>query len=162
MGAGDTAKRIDVLATALTFGATVDDLANVDLAYAPPYNSAMDPLHHAANVIRNKLSGYARALSPMEVKQKLDAGDDFIFLDVRSPEEFNISRLEAQQTQLLPLGDLRKKIDSFPSDAEIVIFCQTSVRAYQAQRILDGAGFTDVSFMEGSISAWPYEVIGRR
>ncbi|MEJ2066868.1 MAG: FAD-dependent oxidoreductase [Deltaproteobacteria bacterium] len=162
VGAGDTAKRIDVLATALTFGATVDDLANVDLAYAPPYNSAMDPLHHAANVIRNKLSGYARALSPMEVKQKLDAGDDFIFLDVRSPEEFNISRLEAQQTQLLPLGDLRKKIDSFPSDAEIVIFCQTSVRAYQAQRILDGAGFTDVSFMEGSISAWPYEVIGRR
>jgi rhodanese-related sulfurtransferase len=162
VGPGDTAKRIDVLATALTFGATADDLANIDLAYAPPYNSAMDPLHHAANVIRNKSSGYARTSSPMEVKRKLDAGDDFIFLDVRSPEEWETCRLEAEQIQLLPLGELRKKIDTLPRDAEIVIFCRTSVRAYQAQRILDGAGFKGVSFMEGSISAWPYEVVGQR
>jgi NADPH-dependent 2,4-dienoyl-CoA reductase/sulfur reductase-like enzyme len=64
-GPGEAAKRIDVLATALSFGATVDDLSNLDLAYAPPYNSALDPLHHAANVIRNKQSGQARALTPM-------------------------------------------------------------------------------------------------
>ena len=56
VGLGEVAKRIDVLATALTFGATVDDLANLDLAYAPPYSRAMDPLHSAANVIRHKHS----------------------------------------------------------------------------------------------------------
>ena len=158
VGAGEAAKRVDVLATALTFGALVDDLANLDLAYAPPYNSAMDPLHNAANVIRNKQSGYARALTPMEVKNKLDKGDDFILLDVRSSSEWEACRIEAPQAKLLPLRELRTKLDVLPKDAGIVIFCRSSVRAYQAQRILDSAGFKNVKFMDGSIAAWPYEV----
>jgi NADPH-dependent 2,4-dienoyl-CoA reductase/sulfur reductase-like enzyme/rhodanese-related sulfurtransferase len=158
VGPGDTAKRIDVLATALAFGATDDDLANTDLAYAPPYNSALDPLHNAANVIRNKRSGLARALTPMEVEHKLKSGDDFIFLDVRSPGEWEAYRIEAPQAKLLPLRELRRKLDKLPPDAEIVTFCHTSVRAYQAQRILDGAGFKNVKFMDGSIAAWPYEI----
>ena len=162
VGPGETAKRIDVLATALTFGATVDDLANLDLAYAPPYNSAMDPLHNAANVIRNKQSGYARALTPMEVKNKLQRGDDFILLDVRSPVEWETCRIEAPQTRLLPLRELRARLGELPEDAEIVTFCQTSVRAYQAQRILDGAGFKSIKFLDGSIAAWPYEILGKR
>lgn len=162
VGPGDTAKRIDVLATALSFGATVDDLANTDLAYAPPYNSALDPLHNAANVIRNKQSGLARTLTLMEANNKLQRGDDFIFLDVRSPGEWSAYRIEAPQAKLLPLRELRRKLDKLPKDAEIVIFCQTSVRAYQAQRILDGAGFKDVKFMDGSISAWPYEISRER
>lgn len=159
VGPGEAAKRIDVLATALTFGAIVDDLANLDLAYAPPYNSAMDPLHNAANVIRNKQSGYARALTPMQVKSKLDNGDDFIFLDVRSPGEWETRRIEAMQAKLLPLGELRARLNELPKGAEIVIFCQSSVRAYQVQRILDGAGFNNTKFMDGSIAAWPYQVV---
>jgi NADPH-dependent 2,4-dienoyl-CoA reductase/sulfur reductase-like enzyme/rhodanese-related sulfurtransferase len=162
VGAGETAKRIDVLATALTFGATVDDLANIDLAYAPPYNSALDPLHNAANVIRNKQTGYARALSPVEVENKLQRGDDFILLDVRSPGEWEAYRIEAPQARLLPLRELRRRLDEVPKDVEIVTFCQTSVRAYQAQRILDGAGFKDVKFMDGSIASWPYEISTER
>jgi rhodanese-related sulfurtransferase len=157
VGPGDTAKRIDVLATALTFGASVNDLANTDLAYAPPYNSALDPLHSAANIIRNKQAGLARALTPQEVAQKLKNNDAFIFLDVRSPAEWEAFRIEAPQTRLLPLTQLRAKLGELPKDAEIVIVCQTSVRAYQAQRILDGAGFSDVKFIDGSIAAWPYE-----
>jgi NADPH-dependent 2,4-dienoyl-CoA reductase/sulfur reductase-like enzyme/rhodanese-related sulfurtransferase len=162
VGPGDTAKRIDVLATALTFGASVDDLANVDLAYAPPYNSALDPLHNAANVIRNKQEGYARALSPMEVAAKLKNNDAFIFLDVRSPAEWEAYRIQSPQAKLLPLRELRSKLDELPKDAEIVIVCHTSVRAYQAQRILDGAGFKDVKFLDGSIAAWPYEISFQR
>ena len=77
VGPGDAAKRIDVLATALTFGASVDDLANIDLAYAPPYNSALDPLHNAANVIRNKQEGLARTLTPMEVMARIENNDAF-------------------------------------------------------------------------------------
>jgi NADPH-dependent 2,4-dienoyl-CoA reductase/sulfur reductase-like enzyme/rhodanese-related sulfurtransferase len=162
VGPGDTAKRVDVLATALAFGATVEDLANLDLAYAPPYNNAMDPLHNAANVIHNKQSGYARALTPMEVKDKLQSGDDFILLDVRSPGEWETRRIEEPQVSLLPLRELRARLDELPKDAEIVTFCQTSVRAYQAQRILDGAGFKNVKFMDGSIAAWPYKILGER
>lgn len=158
VGPGDTAKRIDVLATALTFGASVNDLANTDLAYAPPYNSALDPLHHAANIIRNKQQGLARALTPQEVMVKLKNNDAFVFLDVRSPAEWDTFRIEAPQTRLLPLTQLRARLGELPKDAEIVIVCQTSVRAYQAQRLLDGAGFKDVKFIDGSIAAWPYEM----
>jgi len=161
-GPGEAAKRIDVLATALTFGATVDDLANLDLAYAPPYNSAMDPLHNAANVIRNKHSGYAKTLTPMEVKDKLEKGDEFILLDVRSPDEWETCHIETPQAKLLPLRELRARLNELPKDTEIVTFCRTSVRAYQAQRILEGAGFERIKFMDGSIAAWPYEVSGKR
>jgi len=87
---------------------------------------------------------------------------DFIFLDVRSLQEWEERRIEASQDKLIPLPELRTRLDELPVDAEIVIYCRTSVRAYQAQRILDGAGFKNVSFMEGSISAWPYEVVGQR
>lgn len=158
VGLGETAKRIDILATALTFGATVDDLANLDLAYAPPYNSAMDPLHDAANVIRNKHAGYAKTLTPMEINNKLKQGDDFVFLDVRSSDEWKSHRIETPQVRLIPLNKLRKSLDMLPKEMEIVTFCQTSRRAYQAQRILDGAGFKNVKFMDGSINAWPYEI----
>ena len=159
VGPGDTSKRIDVLATALTFGATVNDLANLDLAYAPPYNSAMDPVHSAANVIRNKQSGHARALTPAEVKKKLENGDDFILLDVRSPAEWKARRIEARQVRLLPLPELRKRLNELPRDAEIVTMCRSSVRAYQAQRILEGAGFSNVKFMDGSIAGWSYDTV---
>ena len=158
VGPGETAKRIDVLATALTFGATVDELANLDLAYAPPYNSAMDPLHDAANVIRNKHVGYAKTLTPMEINDKLKREDDFVFLDVRSSHEWESRRIETPQVRLIPLNELRKSLDMLPKETEIVTFCQTSRRAYQAQRILDSAGFKNVKFMDGSIDAWPYEI----
>ncbi|MFH1646598.1 MAG: FAD-dependent oxidoreductase [Chloroflexota bacterium] len=161
IGPGDSAKRIDVLATALTFGATVNDLAGLDLCYAPPYNSAMDPLHNAANVIRNKQSGLARSLTPQEVRKKLEAGDDFVLLDVRSPGEWQARRIEAAQVKLLPLPELRQRIDELSRDAEIVIICRRSVRSYQAQRILDGAGFKNVKFMDGSLTAWPYPTAGK-
>jgi NADPH-dependent 2,4-dienoyl-CoA reductase/sulfur reductase-like enzyme/rhodanese-related sulfurtransferase len=159
VGLGDTAKRVDVLATALTFRANAADLAELDLAYAPPYNSAMDPLHNAANVILNKQQGYARGLTPAQVRQKLDADEDFILLDVRSLPEWRQARFENRQAQLVPLTELRQRLQELPRDKEIIIFCYTSIRAYQAQRILDGAGFRDVKFLDGSIAGWPYETL---
>lgn len=158
VGTGDTSKRADVIATALTFGAGIDDMANLDLAYAPPYNSAMDPIHVAANVIRNKLAGIASSISPMEVKAMIDSGADFILLDVRNARELVESRIDARQVRHIPLGELRLRLNELPIDAEIVVLCHRSVRAYQAQRILGGAGFTNVKFMDGSIVTWPYEL----
>jgi NADPH-dependent 2,4-dienoyl-CoA reductase/sulfur reductase-like enzyme/rhodanese-related sulfurtransferase len=159
VGPGDTIKRIDVLATALSFGATVDTLANIDLAYAPPYNSSMDPLHNAANVIRNKQNGITPSLTPEEVKQKLDNNEKFILLDVRSQAEWNAQHIDASQVKLVPLPELRKRIVELPKEQEIVTICRTSVRAYQAQRILMGAGFNNVKVMDGSMTAWPYAIV---
>ncbi|OGO07985.1 MAG: hypothetical protein A2Y92_01470, partial [Chloroflexi bacterium RBG_13_57_8] len=157
VGTGDTSKRIDVLATALACRTTVNDLASLDLGYAPPYNAALDPLHNAANVIRNKLAGQARALTPAEVKKKLDDNERFILLDVRSPLEWQAERIEAPQVKLIPLPELRLRLDELSRDDEIVVFCRTSIRAYQAQRILDGAGFKNVKFLDGSLAGWPYK-----
>jgi len=159
VGTGDAAKRIDVLATALSFGANVEDLANIDLAYAPPYNSALDPLHHAANIIRNKESGLARTVTPAGVRKKLENGDRFTLLDVRTPLEWQERRIDAEQVRLLPLTDLRRELGELSGDEEIIIYCRTSTRAYQAQRILDGAGFKNVKFMDGSLDVWPYDTI---
>ena len=157
VGPGEVTKRIDVIATLLTCGGRLEDLANLDLSYAPPYNSAIDPLHHAANVIRNKRSGLAATQTPMELKAKLDNNDDFVLLDVRNEDEWKQVRFDVAQALLLPLPELRKRLAELSPDDEIIIFCHTSVRAYQAQRILEGAGYRNVKFMEGSLSAWPYD-----
>jgi NADPH-dependent 2,4-dienoyl-CoA reductase/sulfur reductase-like enzyme/rhodanese-related sulfurtransferase len=157
VGSGDLAKRIDVLATALSFKATIHDLANLDLAYAPPYNSAIDPIHHAANTIRNKQDGLANGITAEQVKAKIDKDEDFILLDVRSLAEWREKHIAASQSKLIPLDELRQKLKYLPQDKEIIILCHSSMRAYQGQRILQGAGFKNVKFMDGSMVAWPYQ-----
>lgn len=159
VGPGQVVKRVDVVATALSFGATAEDLANVDLGYAPPFSSAIDVVAHAANIIRNKIDGLAHYLSPLEVKAKLDADEDFVWLDVRSPDEYEAMRIEDPRVKLIPLGLLRRRLDELPRDKEIVAFCKISLRGYEAQRILEGEGFDNVKFMDGGIVGWPYKVI---
>ena len=158
VGPGDLAKRLDVLATAISGGLDIKAVANLDLAYAPPFNSAMDPVHNAANVIRNKLDGRARGLSPAEVKARLDGEDDFILLDVRSRREWEEVRIPDKRLTLIPVEELRKRAGELPKDIEIITYCRTSIRAYSAQRILDGLGYKDVKFLDGSWTAWPYEL----
>jgi NADPH-dependent 2,4-dienoyl-CoA reductase/sulfur reductase-like enzyme/rhodanese-related sulfurtransferase len=159
-GTGEVIKRIDVLATAITMGMTVDILANLDLCYAPPYNGALDVLHHAANLVRSKLEGRTEGLKPDEVKKKIDNAADFVLLDVRSPLEWKNARIAAPQTQLLPQPELYSQMTRLPSDKELIAMCQRGVRAYQAACALKGAGFKNVKFMEGSLSCWCHDVIG--
>ena len=158
IGPGDIAKRIDVLVAAISGGATVDDIAELDLAYAPPFNSAMDPLHNAANVIRNKRAGLARGLTPAEVLEKLEHDDDVVLLDVRNIDEWNKVRIKSDKVKLIPLPELRNRLEELPKDKEIITFCRTSIRAFMAQRILDGAGFNGTEFLDGSVAGWPYDV----
>jgi NADPH-dependent 2,4-dienoyl-CoA reductase/sulfur reductase-like enzyme/rhodanese-related sulfurtransferase len=159
VGPGEAAKRIDVVATALCFGATVDDLAFLDLGYAPPYSGALDNVIHAANIVRNKLDGVAKTISPIEVKAKIDAGEDFVWLDVRGPAEYEAMRIEDPRVKLLPLGKLRASLDQLPKDKEIIPFCKISLRGYEAQCILEGAGFENVRFMDGGVVGWPYQIV---
>lgn len=154
VGEGAVDKRVDAAAAAITFKATAEQLAHLDLAYAPPYSAAMDNLIVAADVLKNKLAGHARGISPMAVKRKLDEGDDFILLDVRSPAEH--AEVGIEGAKLIPLGMLREKLDTLPKDKEIVSFCKISLRGYEAQKILDGAGFANAKFMDGGILTWPY------
>lgn len=154
VGEGAVDKRLDAAATAITFGATAEQVAQLDLAYAPPYSAAMDNLIVAADILKNKLAGHARGITPREVKRKFDEGDDFILLDVRSPAEHNEVGIEG--AKLIPLGMLREKLEELPRDKEIIAFCKISLRGYEAQKILDAAGFRNAKFMDGGILAWPF------
>ena len=154
-GAGD--KRIDVVAMALTAGMTVDQLANADLCYAPPFAPAMDNVLTAANVMRNKLDGYMQGISALEVHQMQQQEKDFVFLDVRSPGEYEQVRLPG--SVLIPLGALRGRLNELPKDKDIVAFCKISLRGYEAALILKAAGFSNVRVLDGGVATWPYEKI---
>lgn len=154
-GAGD--KRMDVAAMAITAGMTVDQLSKVDLCYAPPYSPALDNIITAANVARNKLDGQFVGITPMEVKARLDAKEDFVLLDVRSPAEHQQENLAG--SNLIPLGALRSRLGELPKEKEIVAFCKVSLRGYEAAKILQGAGFKRVRVMDGGMAVWPYEKI---
>ncbi len=156
LGPGDAVKRIDVVATALTFGATIDHLPDLDLGYAPPYSMAVDPLAHAANVLRNKRDGLARGVTPQELKSMLEASDGPVLLDVRTAAEREQLQLRDPHVVWIPLGQLRKRLGELPRDKPIICFCKVSQRGYEAQRVLDGAGFTGVKFLDGGLVAWPY------
>ncbi|MDD5311965.1 MAG: FAD-dependent oxidoreductase [Dehalococcoidia bacterium] len=160
-GPGDVIKRIDVLAASITMGMTVDILSDLDLAYAPPYNTALDVLHHLANLVRNKLAGRTTGVKPADVKDRLDKKEDFVLLDVRSRPEWEATRIEAPQALLLPQPKLPEEMDKLPRDKEIVVMCRRGGRAYQACCTLKGAGFKDVKFMEGSLTCWCDDVCGR-
>ena len=123
VGPGECAKRADVAATAITGGLTVDQLANVDLCYAPPFSPAMDNIITAADAIRNKLDGLVRGMKPQQVKEWFDAGRDFTMLDVRSPGEYQQMRIEGAIH--IPLGKVRSSVDAIARDKPVVIFCKS-------------------------------------
>ncbi|MDR3566035.1 MAG: FAD-dependent oxidoreductase [Negativicutes bacterium] len=156
-GEGDVAKRIDVLATAMTFGGKVDDLLDIDLGYAPPYSSPIDNAVVAANALLNKLEGSLKGISPLVAKEKMATGQT-VFLDVRTPDECKQSRLGGSENiKYIPLGQLRKRLDELGKDDEIVAFCKISLRGYEAALILEGEGFDNVRVMEGGLNAWPFD-----
>lgn len=158
VGEGEVAKRLDAAALAVGLGVSVEQLAQADLGYAPPYSAAMDNLIVAADILKNKLAGCARGVSPLEVKRKLDEGEQFVLLDVRSPAEHREVGIEG--ATLIPLGALRERLAELPRDREIIAFCKISLRGYEAQQILAGAGFTKAAFLDGGILGWPYELRG--
>ena len=121
LGPGDAAKRMEIVATAVTCKATADHLSKLNLAYSPPYSPPLDNIITAANVLRNKLDGLAVGFSPLEVKEKFDRGDDFIYLDVRSPAEFEDMRIDHPAVKLLPLGKLRHEAHTLPKNKEIIV-----------------------------------------
>jgi rhodanese-related sulfurtransferase len=133
-------KRIDVIATAIHFGATVESLASVDLAYAPQFGSAKDPVHLAAMIAQNQRLGLMKAVAPAAI-------DHEILLDVRTAVE------HAQGTLVnainIPLDELRGRLGELNPSRPTVVFCQIGMRGYIAQRILTQHGFQDVRNLKG-------------
>ena len=91
------------------------------------------------------------------VKQRVDQGADCFILDTRGPAEFEALRLGIGET-LIPLGALRDRLDELPQDKdrEIILYCQISLRGYEAAVIIEAHGWRNVKVMEGGVAAWPY------
>ena len=154
-GPGEGAKRIDVASTAIISSLTLDDVAHLDLCYAPHYAPALDNLITAANIARNKRDGLMVGISAEQLFRKMQKGEDFILLDARSPGENAQVRIPG--STLIPLGVLRKRLDEIPRGKEIVAYCQISLRGYEAALILKSAGFSNVKVLDGGIAMWPYK-----
>ena len=145
VGAEGVDKRIDVLATALHAGLTVHDLTELELAYAPPFGAAKDPINIVGYVACNALNGDERFVAPDALDEKRHH-----ILDVREPEEYNCGHLPASQN--IPLGQLRERIPLIPRDKPLAILCGVGQRAYYASRILSQNGFESLNVMGGMTS----------
>ena len=156
VGDGDGVKRIDVIATAIKFGSNVKGIADLDLGYAPAYSTAIDAVAHAANVLRNKIQGLAHGVTPVELRAMLDSDADFVLLDVRDRDEHMAQSFKDKRVINIPVAELKTRYNELPLNKEIVTYCATSVRAYNAERELRGYGYERVKYLDGSIKAWPY------
>ena len=131
-------KRVDVIATAMKLGATVYDLPDLELAYAPPYSSAKDPANIAGYVASNILEGTIDTFQWHEVDGLIAKGA--FLLDVR--EDFELATGVLGNAYTIPLGDIRARMSELPKDKTIYVFCQVGHRGYNAARILMQNGFT--------------------
>jgi rhodanese-related sulfurtransferase len=142
-------KRLDVLATAIRLGGTVDDLASLDLAYAPPFGSARDPIHIAGFMADTERRGLDRFVTPRELAA-LPAGTQL--LDVRTPAERAANPCPGAVA--IPLAELRARAGELDRGRPVVTICKGGQRAYFASRILRQRGFEDVGTATGGMTAW--------
>ncbi|HBF36621.1 MAG TPA: pyridine nucleotide-disulfide oxidoreductase [Firmicutes bacterium] len=143
-------KRLDVLATAIRFQKTVFDLMDLELAYAPPFSSAKDPVniagYAAANIINQDVNAIAwDQLFTENQNQRF-------YLDVREAVEVELGTIPGAVN--IPLDELRGRLTEIPRDKEIIINCQVGLRAYIAARILMQNGFTQIKNLSGGYKTY--------
>ena len=140
-------KRIDVLATALSGQMTLEDLAELDLAYAPPYSSANDPVNLAAFVAQNDVSGFSPLVTAAQLKAELASARPPLVLDVRTAREHRAGHLRGAVH--VPVDELRQRWETLPSDRRIAVYCRSGFRAHLAVRLLKEHGFGEVVNVTG-------------
>jgi NADPH-dependent 2,4-dienoyl-CoA reductase/sulfur reductase-like enzyme/rhodanese-related sulfurtransferase len=142
-------KRIDIVATALAGGLTVDQLAAIDLGYAPPYGSQRDPINVACTAAAAEKSRLARFVTPEELHGR---SGEVVVLDVRGAADHRAGHIPGAVS--LPLEELRRRVDKLEKDRSIVTYCDSGRRGYLAARILSQNGFSDVANLEGGFRSW--------
>ena len=141
-GEGNVDKQIDIVATAITFNATISDLQNLDLAYAPPFSTAIHPLGHVANVLLNKIDG---AVKIVRYNDFIENQEDYKLADVNKT-----SQLEG--IPFRDLATLNGKLDGFDYDDKILLVCARGKRAYLAYNRMKHFGYKDIQILEGGLA----------
>lgn len=159
VGPGEVIKRLDVFSTAMQLGATLEQMASLDLGYAPPFATPIDLGLHSINTLRNKFAGILKGINVSQFKELLSSNPGILVLDVRTAEESQDRPLDAENVLHIPLYELNGRLDEVPKDKQIITLCELGTRAYEAQRILLGAGYTDVLCLEGGVYGLPKDML---
>ena len=137
-------KRIDVLATAIIGGMTVSDIIDLELAYAPPFGAAKDPVNMTAMVAENILTGVSK---PITWEEYFSQDPKSKLVDVRSGEERKT--IYIQGTDHIPIDELRSRLDELDPETPITIHCRIGQRGYFTEQLLKGRGFKNVQNLAG-------------
>ena len=157
VGEGPSDKFIDILAMALHGKMTCQQLASVDLAYAPPFSPALSPVIVAANVLMNKLEGKVEGIEASEVREKLQTSkESFQVLDVREEKEVKAKRIP--NTIWVPYGELKRRLGELDKGKEIAVHCESGLRSYKACLNLQHEGFKNVRNIDGGMLCWCYDL----
>ena len=141
-------KRIDVLATALFAGLSGSDLKDLDLAYAPPYSSAKDPVNMAGFMLENLREGTLKQFYYEDLPKLLAMPEgERTLLDVRMHQEYEHGHVEGFRN--IPLDDLRERLEEIPRTVPVYVMCQSGMRSYLAYRILAAHGYEVYNFAGG-------------
>lgn len=140
-------KRIDVIATAMQAKMNVIELKNLDLAYAPPFASAKDPINMVGFVAENVITGKIKQAF-YEDLPALRKDDTFILMDTRTPTEYAKGHAEGFETHI-PVDELRDRISELDPSKKVVVMCHSGLRSYIACRILKQHGFDVYNFAGG-------------
>ncbi len=142
-------KRIDVLSTAIYAKMKITDLKDLDLAYAPPFSSAKDPINMVGFVAENIMSGLVDNISWQDMQELASKGS--YILDIREKAEYILEYLPGSVN--IPLSELRQHLDEIPKDEEIYVYCHVGTRGYTAARILKQLGY-NVKNLDGGFKSY--------
>ncbi|MBB6463783.1 FAD-dependent oxidoreductase [Flammeovirga kamogawensis] len=147
-------KRTDVLATAIYAKLTIEDLPNLDLAYAPPFSPAKDPVIVAGFVAQNSQKGLYKEVNVAVAKEVFNTDKEITILDVRNPQELENTGIIHENALNIPLDTLRDNLEQIPTSKPIYITCAKGLRGYLASLILAHNGFKNLHNIAGGFTAW--------
>ena len=146
IGKGDVAKRVDIVATIIKLGGTIEDLKDIELCYAPPYSTAKDVVNYAGYIASNLLNGDFRQVNVDKVRKLVESGAYII--DVREIREYENGHIKGAKN--IPLSQLRERINEIPKDIPVYLHCRTGQRSYNAALALQNLGYRNVYNVTGS------------
>ncbi len=148
-------KRIDVMATAIYNRMALEDLLQLDLAYAPPYSAARDPVIVAGAIGQNFYAGDWIPITPAELHNKIESREDFVLLDTRTARELKKTGIIPGAVHI-PIDELRDRISHMDVDKETILYCAVGLRSYVGHRLLAMKGFKNVKTLTGGMNSWMY------
>lgn len=152
IGKGNVTKRIDIIATVIKFGGTVEDLKDLELCYAPPFSTAKDIVNYAGYVGSNLLNGDFKQINVDKVRELVENKE--LIIDVREAYEYR--RGHIKDAVNIPLSELRERIDEIPRDKPVYLHCRTGQRSYNAVLALQNLGYKNVTNISGSFLGLSY------